>query len=146
MDETLRMDRMDPRARAARARMMAGSALSPTPVDPRLRNPFQSPPGSGDNDGADPTAYDVSWQKFTNLKPNQITAFESFPQDLQYYATQKGWEFEQKGFSTSGINKTYVTAMRAAVDTLVAAINASSPTVTSRTQIDAALAAVPPPS
>lgn len=136
---------LPPHVRAARARMMAGSALAPLPVDPKLRNPFQSPPGSGGNDGASPTTYDTGWQKYTNLTSNQIEAFQAFPQDLQYYATQKGWEFEQKGFSTSGINKTYITAMRAAVDTLVAAVNATPATITSRAQIDAALAAVPAP-
>lgn len=144
MDETLSMDRMDPRARANRARLM-GSAASAPPVDPKLRNPYQSPPGSGANDGKPPTAYDVGWQKYTNLNSEQIAAFQGFPQDLQFYATQKGWQLEQKGFSTSGINKSYIAAMRSAVDTLVAAINATPATVTSRAQVDAALDAVPPP-
>ena len=120
---------------------MVGVAAAPR-VDPKMRNPYKSPPGADGNDGKPPSVYDSKWQNYTNLNEIQISSFQSFPQDLQYYATQKGWEFEQKGFSTSGINSTYIKAMRAAVDSLVAAINASPPTITTRAQIDLVLAGV----
>jgi hypothetical protein len=63
-----------------------------TTIDPRPI--YESPPGSRSNDGALPTVYDPGWQVFNNLTPQQITAFQSFPQDLTAYASTKRWHKE----------------------------------------------------
>lgn len=47
---------------------------------------YQSPPGSGSNDGATPSVYNPKWQLFRNLSPNQIAWFSSQPQFLIFYA------------------------------------------------------------
>lgn len=51
-----------------------------------INNFYESPPGSGGNDGATPTVYDPNWQYYTNLTPNQIAWFSSQPQYLVSYA------------------------------------------------------------
>lgn len=52
---------------------------------------YESPPGSGSNDGALPTSYDPTWPSYTNLTPQQILAFQTFPQDLVKYALLRRW-------------------------------------------------------
>ena len=65
----------------------------PIPITPLSPPPkYQSPPGSGGNDGALPTTYDPAWQTYTNLTQAQIAAFAHFPQDLLIYAHQRRWE------------------------------------------------------
>lgn len=131
---------LDPRerARAMRTRLMGGAAgrpfgppgIGPPQMDPSLANPYQSPPGSGSNDGALPTTYDAGWQKFTNLTSAQVEAFQSFPQWLQFYAKQKAWEMEQKGFSPAGIDPVFIAAVRAVADGFVAQVAPSITTTT----------------
>ena len=62
------------------------SAGPPPSVKPPLL--YQSPPGSGGNDGALPTAYDPKWQFWTNLTPAQIEKFQSFPEWAAYIKEQ----------------------------------------------------------
>jgi hypothetical protein len=53
---------------------------SPVGLQPPPVTKFESPIGSGGNDGATPTAYDPLWQYFTNLTPAQIAAFQAMPE------------------------------------------------------------------
>lgn len=48
---------------------------------------FESPPGSGGNDGAMPTSYNFNWQFFTNLTTSQIAWFRAQP-DWAAFVTQ----------------------------------------------------------
>lgn len=41
-----------------------------------------------------PTAYEASWQTYTNLTQPQIAAFQAFPADLVKYASFKRWAKE----------------------------------------------------
>lgn len=59
---------------------------NPGPPSPQAPTIYQSPPGSGGNDGAMPTAYNFNWQYFTNLTPAQITWFESQPDWADFVA------------------------------------------------------------
>jgi hypothetical protein len=88
---------------------------------------YQSPPGSGQNDGTLPQVYDVTWQTYTNLTPAQIAAFKSFPQFLNFYAGLRRWLAEISGtavtynsvlipLATDDRSKLLVAAMRQAVD------------------------------
>jgi hypothetical protein len=56
------------------------------PVSPQAPTFFQSPPGSGGNDGAMPLAYEPLWQYFTNLTPAQIAAFQAMPEWTAFVA------------------------------------------------------------
>lgn len=59
---------------------------------PPVVNPvtlFQSPPGSGGNDGAMPLSYDMRWQYFTNLTPDQIGWFKAQPEWATFMAAQQ---------------------------------------------------------
>jgi hypothetical protein len=60
--------------------------LPPTIPPPLL---YQSPSGSGSNDGALPTHYDPKWQLWTNLTKEQIEKFQSFPQ-WQAFVKEQG--------------------------------------------------------
>jgi hypothetical protein len=66
-----------------------------------IQNIYQSPAGSGGNDGAIPTVYVPGWGVYTNLTALQIAAFESFPQDLTNYASQRRWLAEISGTSVT---------------------------------------------
>lgn len=50
-----------------------GSGIIPTWL-------FQSPANSGANDGAMPLAYDINWQRYTNLTADQIQWFQAQPE------------------------------------------------------------------
>lgn len=158
---------------------------------------YFSPPNSNGNDGALPTVYDSNWQAFNNLTPQQVLAFQSFPQDLVKYAANQRWLAESSGVTIGGISVTTmdrdqakVAQLKQAFDngaippttvipffdangniqsvnaavatilyngvvafvestfktaaTLVAGINATPATITTRKQIDAAYAAIAP--
>jgi hypothetical protein len=71
------------------------------PLPPKI---YQSPPGSGGNDGALPTTYDINWPFYTNLTPDQVTAFQAFPQDLSAYCRTVRWNTENgAGITSAGI-------------------------------------------
>jgi hypothetical protein len=160
----------------------------------RIGPQYQSPLGSGGNDGVLPKTYDPAWQAYVNLTPAQIFAFQSFPKDLVKYASLQRWRAEISGITIAGIPLTTqwsdqqkISALKQAFDagaisqvsffdadgnvqsvnaaaatavftgvvqfvqstyntlaTLVAGINAATPTVTTRKQIDTAIAAVAP--
>lgn len=55
---------------------------------------YESPPGSGSNNGAIPTQYLVGWNTYTNLTSAQILAFQAFPQDLIAYIALRRWQKE----------------------------------------------------
>jgi hypothetical protein len=148
-----------------------------------------------------PTVYDPQWPVYTDLSPAQIDAFQSFPEDLSKYATQRRWMAELTGTSvtlspavtipldTSDRSKILIMGIRQALDdglltqaqfkdvsgtvrmldatgikavqgavlgfvnalfvaeaTLLAGITATPPTITSRSQIDAAYAKIAPKS
>src|SRR5690242_10426132 len=44
--------------------------------------------------GALPTVYDPNWQRYTDLSPAQIAAFQAFPQDLAKYIALRRWQTE----------------------------------------------------
>src|SRR5262245_39551840 len=52
-------------------------------------NFYESPPGSGGNDGALPAQYIDKWHIYINLTQQQVVAFQSFPQDLMKYLRQR---------------------------------------------------------
>lgn len=62
---------------------------------------YQSPPGSGGNDGALPTTYDPQWPQYTNLTDAQKTAFKGFPQDLLTYTAQSQYLASLSGTSAT---------------------------------------------
>jgi hypothetical protein len=62
---------------------------------------YQSPPGSGSNNGALPKVYDPNWQRYKNLTPAQVVAFQSFPQDLMKYAILRRWLTSLSGTTAS---------------------------------------------
>lgn len=68
---------------------------------------YQSPPGSGGNDGALPSSYDQRWWSYTNLTPQQILAFQAFPQDLQKYIVLLRWQHEVRQLPGNAAN--YIT-------------------------------------
>jgi hypothetical protein len=156
---------------------------------------YQSPPGSGTNNGALPTTYDPTWQNYINLTPAQVVAFQSFPQDLLRYLQTRRWLAEISGITINNIplttqytdqakiaqlkqafdngaitgpvsffdaqnnirqvNATAATVIYNAMVTFVQSvyttaatlqngINATPPTITTRAQIDAAIAAIAP--
>lgn len=63
---------------------------------------YESPPGSGHNDGALPTVYISGWQKFTNLTVQQVVAFESLPEALILYTKERRWQAEISGITVNG--------------------------------------------
>lgn len=164
------------------------------PQIPQQRN-YQSPPGSGINDGALPQVFDTTWQGYTNLSAAQVAAFQAFPQDLLAYVSLRRWLAEEsgitalgvpittrasdqdkisqlkQGFDTGAITGTvsfsdaagntqtvnaaaataiytavvqFVQSTYTAMANLKAGIKATPPTITKRSQIDAALAAIAP--
>jgi len=64
---------------------------------------YQSPPGSGGNDGALPTTYDPLWQYYVNLTQEQIAAFQAFPEDLVKYTAHRRWQWEISATSSDGL-------------------------------------------
>ena len=64
---------------------------------------YESPAGSGKNDGHLPTVYVQGWNKFDNLTPAQVVAFQSFPPDLIDYAGQRRWLAEISGVTVAGV-------------------------------------------
>lgn len=50
-----------------------------------------------------PVTYDPLWTLFTNLTPEQVAAFQSFPQDLLKYAKPRRWLAETSGLTLNGI-------------------------------------------
>jgi hypothetical protein len=71
---------------------------------------YQSPPGSGSNDGALPQVWDPAWQKWaSSLTQQQIAAFQAFPQDLIAYIAYSRWIWEVRGSSTPGPPTPYIT-------------------------------------
>ncbi len=64
---------------------------------------YQSPPDSGNNDGALPKSYDPLWQGYTNLTQAQVAAFKSFPEDLAIHLKFRRWQAEISGTTVGGI-------------------------------------------
>ncbi len=65
---------------------------------------FESPVGSGGNDGVLPPTYDPQWQFFRNLTPNQIAWFQAQPDWLVFYASTSGWHKEINGITVDGVS------------------------------------------
>jgi hypothetical protein len=55
------------------------------------------------NGPAEPTAYDSTWQIYTNLTAAQIAWFESQPADLLNYASTRRWLAEISGTTVAGV-------------------------------------------
>jgi len=110
---------------------------------------YQSPPGSGANDGALPKVYDPDWQLFVNLTPDQIRAFQNFPPDLQKYTLAQVWILQAGGATVQvtftdptqpiipGVVASFLARVGNASSGLLTNINAQPPTVVNRTQVDA---------
>jgi hypothetical protein len=70
---------------------------------PVLGPSYQSPPGSGGNDGALPKVWDPGYQNYINLTPQQVVAFQSMPQALLLYAGTRRWMAEISGTTVAGV-------------------------------------------
>lgn len=64
---------------------------------------YQSPPGSGGNDGVLPTVWDPLWANYDNLTLQQITAFQNMPPALLRYLAQMRWQAEISGVTLNAI-------------------------------------------
>lgn len=64
---------------------------------------YESPPGSGNNDGALPSAFIPGWWTFKNLTADQVLAFQGFPQDLLQYLASRRQLAEWSGVTVAGI-------------------------------------------
>lgn len=105
---------------------------------------YQSPPNSGSNDGAIPQAYDTAWPTYINLTSAQRSAFMAMPADLLRYAViRHGYYLTLIAASVTAVEApSIIGALSSEAQNTVNGIFATPPTVTARTQIDAALAAI----
>lgn len=98
--------------------------------------PVITPPNPVYGSASLPNAFDPWWNTYNNLTPAQIAAFQGMPQDLTNYALQRCLQAQYSG---GPVQQLYALFLQHH-----AAINTAVPTITSRKQIDAAIAALAP--